>query len=426
MANKSFDIAVIGVGYVGLPLAVRLSAQHERVVGFDTSAERVAGLNGGHDVTGEIEDDELQASSCLFSNDPSDIASCNVYIVTVPTPVLDTKQPDLGPLHKACHTVGPLVNRGDLIIFESTVYPGMTEDICGPILAEQSGLTQGEDFQLGYSPERINPGDKVNRLETIVKNVSADSDDALERVVAVYEPAIDAGLFRCSSIMVAEAAKVMENTQRDINIALMNELSMICSHIGINTFDVIEAASTKWNFLPFTPGLVGGHCIGVDPYYLASLSERVGHHPEVILSGRRLNDEMPRSTVNTLIKLLALAGNGIRSARIGVFGISFKEDVPDLRNSKAIEIIDLLREFGCSPMIHDPLCDPKDAKHYGIDLVDQSEVTDLDLMIVVAPHKEYTQDDGFLGSVKQGGILADIRGVFRKTELPADVRYWCL
>ncbi|MEO0771717.1 MAG: nucleotide sugar dehydrogenase [Pseudomonadota bacterium] len=424
--QRERGIAVVGLGYVGLPLAVRLSQHHDTVFGFDISDDRVTELVDGHDATGEVDDDVLVACPCQFTTDVTAIKDASFYIVTVPTPILDTKQPDLEPLHRACETLGPLLQRGDIVVFESTVYPGVTEDVCGPILARMSGLTQGVDFNLGYSPERINPGDRVNRLETIIKNVSADTDTALQRVVDVYEPVIDAGLFRCSSIKVAEAAKVIENTQRDVNIALMNELSMICSRIGVDTLEVIDAAATKWNFLPFKPGLVGGHCIGVDPYYLASLSERVGHHPEVILSGRRLNDAMPRHTVGNIVKLLVQRGKGTCSARVGVFGISFKENVPDLRNSKSLELIDYLKDFGCAPFVHDPMCDPVDARRYGVELAEYDAITDLDLMVLAVPHAAYHEDAAILSKLKPDGIIADIRGAFRKSKIPEDIHYWSM
>ena len=419
-------IAIIGLGYVGLPLAIRMSKKHGNLMGMDVSEKRVAQLNAGHDATAEVEPEDLKATTCKFTQNPSDLADSSFYIVTVPTPVSESNQPDLEPLRKACNMLGPLLKQGDIVVFESTVYPGVTEEYCGPILAEISGLEQGVEFSLGYSPERINPGDKVNRLETIVKNVSGDTPESLDRIVGVYEPVIDAGLFRCSSIKVAEAAKVIENTQRDVNIALMNELSLICQRINIPTLDVIEAASTKWNFLPFTPGLVGGHCIGIDPYYLASLSERVGHHPEVILSGRRVNDAMPRRTANTLVKLLVKSGVGMRTARVGVFGISFKEDVPDMRNSKALDVVESLRSFGCRPFVHDALCDPEEALKNGIELCDFSEMSDLDLMIVVSPHQQYINDPNFLRFVKKDGIFADIRGAFKYHERSETLIVWSL
>ncbi|MCO8146827.1 nucleotide sugar dehydrogenase [Rhodovulum tesquicola] len=419
-------IAVVGLGYVGLPLAVRLGEVFSRVVGFDLSGQRVARLNDGVDDTGEIGHERLAASNLVFSVDPAILASASIYIVAVPTPIRPDKRPDLTPLESACRTIAPHLGKGDLVIFESTVYPGVTEDICGPILEAGSDLRAGYDFNLGYSPERINPGDQVNRLETIVKVVSADTPAALDRVASLYGRVIDAGVFRCSSIRVAEAAKVMENTQRDVNIALMNELSVICQRIGISANEVIDAAATKWNFAPFRPGLVGGHCIGVDPYYIAALAEELGHHPEVILAGRRLNDSMVNQVATALIRRLVLRGGAVRAARVGLFGLSFKADVPDLRNSKAIELVTALGGFGLSVMVSDAVCAPDAVEASGLSLTDPNEMHDLDLLVVAADHKAYLEDPAFPGRVKPDGIFADIRGAFRGRTLPAGVDYWSL
>jgi len=419
-------IAVIGLGYVGFPLAIALAEKFDGVIGFDISDHRVSTLRNGSDFTGEISDERMAKSSLLVTSDAADIANANFYIATVPTPVSEGNRPDLSPLYSACEIIGKHLSKGDVVVFESTVYPGVTEDICGPLLEKASGLKAGVDFNLGYSPERINPGDSENPLEKIVKNVSGDTPETLERVASVYEKIIDAGIFRTSSIKVAEASKVIENTQRDINIALMNELALICNRIGIPTMEVIEAASTKWNFIPFTPGLVGGHCIGVDPYYLAALSEELGHHPEVILSGRRVNDGMVGYIATAILKKLALRDSSIRRARIGVFGISFKENVPDIRNSKAIELIDELKSFGLSVMVNDPHVSQADATKVGVELMDESDMQDLDLAVVIAPHKEYRDNPDFLNCLLPDGVLFDIKSVFKDRTLPEASDYWAL
>lgn len=419
-------IAVIGLGYVGFPLAISLADKNSGVVGFDISAYRVNSLRAGLDITGEVCEARMADSSLLVTDDESHLADITFYITTVPTPVCTSKRPDLGPLRAACATIGKYLSKGDVVVFESTVYPGVTEDICGPLLEKASGLKAGVDFNLGYSPERINPGDKANRLEKIVKNVSADTPETLERVAMVYEQIISAGVFKVSSIKVAEASKVIENTQRDINIALMNELALICHRIGIPTMDVIEAASTKWNFMPFTPGMVGGHCIGVDPYYLAALSEELGHHPEIILSGRRVNDSMAAYIASVVLKKLALRDQSIRQARIGVFGIAFKENVPDIRNSKAIELINELTSFGLAVMVNDPYVSPEDAAREGLVLTAESDMQNLDLAVVIAPHKAYLENPDFLKCLSSDAVLIDIKSAFRHHELPPATDYWAL
>jgi len=419
-------IAVIGLGYVGFPLAIALAQKYSGVVGFDISAERVNALRRRSDSTGEISERCMEASSLFVTDDESCLAQATFYIATVPTPVCTNKRPDLTSLRAACATIGTYLSKGDVVVFESTVYPGVTEEICGPLLEKASGLKAGSDFNLGYSPERINPGDKDNRLEKIVKNVSADTPEALERVALIYEQIITAGVFKVPSIKVAEASKVIENTQRDINIALMNELALICTRIGISTMDVIEAASTKWNFVPFTPGLVGGHCIAVDPYYLASLSEELGHHPEIILSGRRVNDSMPAYIANVILKKLALRDRSIRHSRIGVFGISFKENVPDIRNSKAIELINELRSFGLSVMVNDPHVSQADAAQAGVELTAESDMQNLDLAVVIAPHEAYLENPDFLNCLSPDAVLIDIKSAFRGHQLPTGTTYWAL
>ena len=419
-------IAVIGLGYVGFPLSIGLAEAFEFVTGFDISRPRVSALKGGTDTTGEIADARIARSSLRISSDAEDLAQATVYIVTVPTPIDAINRPDFGPLKAASEIIGNYLKRGDLVIFESTVYPGVTEDYCGKILAQVSGLTPKVDFNLGYSPERINPGDKKNTLDKIVKIVSADTPATLDRVAAIYEKVITAGLYRASSIKVAEGAKVLENTQRDLNIALMNEVALICDKIGISTREVIEAASSKWNFVPFFPGLVGGHCIGVDPYYLAALSEQVGHHPEVILAGRRLNDRMAAHIATAALKLLVRRGGDIRAARIGFLGITFKENVPDIRNSKAIDLVRELQSYALNVMVHDPVVTSAEAAREGIVMAGLDDLHDLDLLILTVPHEAYLTDKSLLDRLALGGILMDVKSVFSRRKLPEGCTYWSL
>ncbi|WP_417267475.1 nucleotide sugar dehydrogenase [Celeribacter baekdonensis] len=425
-ASTGEVIGVIGLGYVGLPLAVRMAEVFDKVIGFDISERRITRLNEGVDDTREVDPERLVQSGMYASYDPESLRDVTFFIVAVPTPITEEKRPDLSPLEFACNTIGPYLKKGDVVVFESTVYPGVTEDFCGGLLEKLSGLKAGVDFNLGYSPERINPGDKVNTVETIVKNVSADTPEALDRVAAVYDSVVTAGVYRCSSIRVAEAAKVMENTQRDVNIALMNELSIICHKIGISANDVIDAASTKWNFIGFRPGLVGGHCIGVDPYYIAALAERSGHHPEVILAGRRLNDAMDRRVASALLQKLVMRGGSVRKARVGFLGISFKENVPDLRNSKYISLVHELREFGLNVMVSDCHCMATDAMAEGIELVDMDQLNDLDMLVLGAGHEEYMADPGLLNRLREDGIFADIQGRMRTKSLPEKLTYWSL
>lgn len=422
---KTEKIAVIGLGYVGLPLATHLSEKFRYVVGMDINSDRVRALRNGVDRTNEISTEKLSASGLRVTDRMSEVAGATFFIVTVPTPITKAHQPDLEPLAEACHSIGPLLKKGDIVVFESTVYPGVTEEICGPLLSHASGLKAGTDFHLGYSPERINPGDKVNTVDKITKIISADSEEALERVAALYGEIINAGLYRCPSIKVAEGAKVLENTQRDVNIALMNELSLICDRIGIASKDVIDAAATKWNFVPFTPGLVGGHCIGVDPYYLASLAEQIGLHPQVILAGRRLNDEMVGHVTDAVLRLLIKANISPKQARIGVFGVTFKENVPDIRNSKAVELVHKLRDFDLDPLVHDPHCSIRAAAQQGFELSVPDKMTGLDLMILACPHDAYLNDPNFLNHVRDGGAIVDVRGALADQEL-GDREYWAL
>ncbi len=427
-AHVKEAIAVIGLGYVGLPVAVALAEKFGDVIGFDISDRRIAALRDGHDWTGEISDERLAASGLMLTDDPAVLSGRSFLIVTVPTPIDDQRRPDLGPIRSSCNLIGPHLERGALVVFESTVYPGVTEDICAPLLEKASGLKHGTDFALGYSPERINPGDKVRRLETITKVVSADSPEALSRVEAVYGAIVEAGLHAAPSIKVAEAAKVIENTQRDINIALMNEIALIFDKLDIRTSDVLEAAQTKWNFLPFTPGLVGGHCIGVDPYYLTAAAEKLGYHPEVILAGRRINDGMGARIARKTVQLLAKAGRPIWQARIGILGLTFKENVPDLRNSKVPDILDELRDFGITPLVYDPAANPAEAREeYGIELCQQADLRELDGLILAVGHEEFSDLPGELSAMmRSDGVFVDVKSLLSAQHMPQGVQYWSL
>lgn len=422
-------IAVIGLGYVGLPVAAAMAKHHGRVVGFDVKAERVAALSRHFDVTGELSPEELAGLPLHYSTDPSDLADCTVFIVTVPTPIDDNRQPDLTPLKTACATIGKFCKKGAMVVIESTVYPGVTEDVCGPLLAEVSGLQQGVDFTLGYSPERINPGDREHRFETIRKVVSASDAASLARIQTLYGPAVRAGLHAAPSIRVAEAAKVIENTQRDLNIALMNELAIIFDKLGLKTRDVLEAAATKWNFLKFTPGLVGGHCIGVDPYYLTAKAESVGYHPEVILAGRRINDSMGAFIAQRLVRMLAHRHVMLHEARVGVLGLTFKENVPDLRNSRVPDILAELRDMSIRAMVHDPLADAGAAHDaYCIDLISFEQLRELDAIVLAVPHEFYRAvgEAQLAELLKPGGIVIDVKAVLDPSLLPASLDYWSL
>ncbi|HXV26066.1 MAG TPA: nucleotide sugar dehydrogenase [Alphaproteobacteria bacterium] len=421
-------IAVIGLGYVGLPLALAFARVFPGTVGFDIDAERIEELSRGIDRTGESDAEELRSTPLILSANPARITGATFFVVTVPTPVDANRQPDLGPVKAASETVGRALAPGAVVVLESTVYPGVTEEVCGPILERMSGLKRGGDFALGYSPERINPGDREHRLETMVKVVAGEDSSTLERVARVYEAIVPAGVHRAPSIRVAEAAKVIENTQRDLNIALMNELALIFDRLGLRTADVLAAASTKWNFLRFTPGLVGGHCIGVDPYYLTAKAEAVGYHPEVILAGRRINDGVGRFVAHKLLKLLAESGRGIARARVGLLGLTFKENIPDLRNSRVPDIVSELAEFGLRPLVHDPLASGDVAlREYGIALADLNDFHDLDGLVLAVPHREYLGPlrAKILGAVAQNGVFIDLKSAVWPNDLPG-VRYWSL
>ena len=427
--TQDYRICVVGLGYVGLPVAHAFAAKFDGVIGYDISRARVDELTRGQDSTGELTGEQLAQVDLVFTNDASAIAKCNFIVVAVPTPINIDRNPDFTILQSACRTVGANLSAGSTIVFESTVHPGATEDICGPILEEASGLTAGVDFKLAYSPERINPGDKVHTIDQIVKVVSGQDAETLDLVATAYEAIIDAGVHRASSIKVAEAAKVLENTQRDINIALMNEMAKICHLSGIRSADVLAAAGTKWNFLPFTPGLVGGHCIGVDPYYLTAHAERMGYHPEVILAGRRINDGMPRYVATELMRLMATSGTSIQGARVGVLGATFKENVPDVRSSKSAELLQQLRTFGMHAVCHDPLASNEEFEEdYGIALADLDAFTDLDALIYAVPHRAYTGriDDLIVDSLRDGGIVADIKSALDPGAIPTGYTYWSL
>jgi UDP-N-acetyl-D-galactosamine dehydrogenase len=428
---KRTSIAVVGLGYVGMPLAVSLS-RHFSVIGFDISERRVEALRQGNDDTGEVHGDFLNSPNLELTSDPEALRRARLIIVAVPTPIDAHRDPDLTPVRKASATVGKHMSAGSLVVYESTVYPGVTEDICVPILEQCSGLACGRGFTVGYSPERINPGDKVHTVENVVKVVSASCEHSLELLAKVYGSVIVAGVHRAPSIKVAEAAKVIENTQRDLNIALMNELSLIFDRLGIDTLDVLRAAGTKWNFLHFTPGLVGGHCIGVDPYYLTYKAEEVGYYPEVILAGRRINDHMGKHVAERAVKMLIAAGRRVDKATVGIFGLTFKENVPDLRNTRVVDIKAELEEYGVRVLVHDPLVEPLEAKReYGFALTDIEDMRQLDALVLAVPHGLYTgwPLETLESRFAPGGrpIVLDIKGIWDKTLAEAlNYYYWRL
>jgi UDP-N-acetyl-D-glucosamine/UDP-N-acetyl-D-galactosamine dehydrogenase len=422
-------IAVIGLGYVGLPVALAFARKFPGAVGFDVNKEKVEELRRGFDRNQEVTEKELKESSLQITSDVADLKSITFFVVAVPTPVDHNNVPDLTPVVRASETVGKGLSKGAVVVYESTVYPGVTEDVCGPILAKVSGLTQGKDFKLGYSPERINPGDTEHTLERIVKVVSGEDAETLKRVAEAYGAIIDAGVHRASCIKVAEAAKVIENTQRDLNIALMNELAIIFERMDIRTADVLEAAGTKWNFLKFRPGLVGGHCIGVDPYYLTMKAQQLGYQPEVILAGRRINNNVGPYVAQRLVKMLIKQGLQVKGARIGVLGLTFKEDCNDLRNSKVPDILNELRQFGIEPMIHDSRGNAKEAKHeYGVELSQLDEYKNLDGLIVAVSHKEYIGlgQKKILAMLRDNGCFIDVKSVFTPDKMERGIQYWSL
>ena len=423
-------VAVIGLGYVGLPLAVAFGKCLD-TIGYDLSADKVGQLRKRIDTTGEVASGDFDAAQRLsFTSDPVDLAAADFLVVAVPTPVDAAHLPDFGPLISASRSVGANLKRGATVIYESTVYPGATEEVCIPILEAASGLVWKRDFHVAYSPERINPGDRKHRLDSIVKVVSADDDATLDAVADLYGLVVTAGVHRAPSIKVAEAAKVIENTQRDLNIALMNELSIIFRRLGIDTQDVLSAAGSKWNFLPFKPGLVGGHCIGVDPYYLTYKAEMEGYHPEVILAGRRINDGMGKFIAEQTIKALARQGSRIAGETVIVLGLTFKEDVPDLRNSKVMDVVNELRTYGAKVLVHDPIADPDAARHeYGVELVGWDALPRAGAVIVAVAHAQYKRmgADAILEKLLPGGVLADVKCVFDRSLLAGkDILLWRL
>ena len=424
-------IAVIGLGYVGLPVALAFARKFPGSVGFDINQPKVKALRNGVDQTGEVSAETLKASSLHMTWEVDDLKACTFFVVAVPTPVDANNRPDLTPVIKASETVAKVLKKGDVVVYESTVYPGVTEEICGPLLAKGSGLAQHVDFKLGYSPERINPGDKLHTLERITKVVSGEDEASLERVAQTYGAIIDAGIFRAASIKVAEAAKVIENTQRDLNIALMNELALIVDRMGIRTRDVLAAAGTKWNFLKSTPGLVGGHCIGVDPYYLTTKAEELGYQPQVILAGRRINNEVGPYIAQRTVKMLIHQNLAVKGARVGVLGLTFKEDVSDIRNSKVPDILTELKTYGIDAKLHDPYADPAETKHeYGLAVSSLEEMTDLDALILAVSHKQYLEMPiaALLGRIRKGGVLVDVKSALNPDSVPASsgIAYWCL
>ncbi len=429
MSELNRKLAIVGLGYVGLPVAVAFAKKHA-VIGFDINAHRIDTLKQGIDYTNEVEPEELQAATIDFTTAPEKLKEADFIIVSVPTPINQHNQPDLTPLLKASETVGAQLKKGDIVVYESTVYPGATEEECVPVLEKASGLVCGEDFFVGYSPERINPGDKTNTFTNILKVVSGQTPEILEIVADVYASVVTAGVYKASSIKVAEAAKVIENTQRDVNIALMNELALIFDRIGIDTSEVLEAAGTKWNFLKFTPGLVGGHCIGVDPYYLTHKAEMVGHHPEVILAGRRLNDDVGRFIATSLVKKLIKTGIPVQGAKVTVLGLTFKENVPDLRNSRVIDIIKELQDYGVDIQVSDAYADSKEAqKEYGIDLIPYEKLEPSDAVVMAVSHKEYIDAgwEQFNHLLKDGqGIVVDVKSALNKSEKPFNIDLWRL
>ena len=425
-------LSLVGLGYVGMPIAVAF-ARKIKVVGFDLNEKKIDLYKSGIDPTNEVGNDVIRNTAVEFTADPKKLREAKFHIVAVPTPVNDDHTPDLTPVEGASRILGQNLTKGSVVVFESTVYPGVTEDICVPILEQESGLKCGVDFKIGYSPERINPGDKVHRLETIVKIVSGMDQETLDTVAKVYELVVEAGVYRAQSIKVAEAAKVIENSQRDINIAFMNELSIIFNKMGIDTKSVLEAAGTKWNFLKFYPGLVGGHCIGVDPYYLTYKAEELGYHSQIILSGRRINDDMGKYVAESMVKNLIKADIPVKGAKVAILGFTFKENCPDTRNTKVIDIYKELGEYGITPIVVDPAADADEAKRlYGITFETMDAVKDMDAVIVAVAHTQFlnlkkSDIDGFFHPVHKKKVFMDIKGLFDREEyLTEDYLYWRL
>lgn len=431
--NGHDKISLVGLGYVGLPIAVAF-AKKVKVIGFDINKEKISLYKQGIDPTREVGNDEIRKTTIEFTSDEKLLREAKFHIVAVPTPVRIDKTPDLSLVEEASKMVGRNLVKGSVVVYESTVFPGVTEEICVPILEKESGFKCGIDFKVGYSPERINPGDKKHRLETIVKIVSGQDEETLDLIAKVYELVVEAGVYRAQSIKVAEAAKVIENSQRDINIAFMNELSIIFNKMGIDTKSVLEAAATKWNFLNFTPGLVGGHCIGVDPYYLTYKAEQYGYHSQIILAGRRINDNMGKYVGECVIKKIVKAGININNAKVAILGFTFKENCPDIRNSKVIDIVNELREYDIEPIISDPIADKGEAMHeYGVSLTDVDNIRNIDVIIIAVAHNEYVRmsmadfDRMFAPVDNNQKIIADVKGILDKNEIEKlGYSYWRL
>lgn len=430
--NKSESLSLIGLGYVGMPIAVSFAKKGIKVIGFDKNVDKIEIYKSGIDPTGEVGNDIIKNSIVEFTSDPVRLQEAKFHIVAVPTPVNMDHTPDLSSVKGACYELGKNLKKGSVVVFESTVYPGVTEDVCVPILEKESGLQCGKDFKVGYSPERINPGDKVHRLNTITKVVSGMDEETLDIIAKVYEIVVEAGVFRAKSIKVAEAAKVIENSQRDINIAFMNELSIIFDKMGIDTLSVLEAAETKWNFLKFRPGLVGGHCIGVDPYYLTYKAEEMGYHSQVILSGRRINDDMGKYVAEQVVKRMISAERQVHNAKVGILGFTFKENCPDIRNTKIFDIVKELREYGIQPIITDPVANAREAKaFYGVQISDIEEIAECDAIVLAVAHTVYTnitiEQMNRMFKLEDKKVLADIKGILNKTEYEsAGYIYWRL
>ena len=423
------NISVIGLGYVGLPLALNLAKSFDKVVGFDINSKKVDAFKNGIDAISEGLEGELKNTKLTMTSNKDELKGTDFYIVCVPTPIDADKRPDLTPLDGACQTISDHLKKGDIVVFESTVYPGLTEDYCGALLEKLTGLKKYEDFKLGYSPERMNPGDKERSVDKIVKVISAQDKETLRVVKEVYSKVVKVGVYEAESIKVAEAAKVIENTQRDINIALMNECALIFDKMGISTKAVLNAASTKWNFLKFSPGLVGGHCIGVDPYYLTAKAESLGYHPEVILAGRRINDNMGKFIANKTIKLLIKNDVTIRDAKIGIFGLTFKENVADLRNSRVPDIYNELKEFGINPLVCDPFASKELAKkEYDIDLVNFDDFKNLDAIVLAVAHSDYIETiyEKMPNMLKNNGVIVDVKTAFMNFRDSKNYTYWAL
>lgn len=433
IVNREEKIAVVGLGYVGMPIAVAFAKKVD-VIGFDLNEKKINLYQSGIDPTNEVGNEAISKTTVNFTSDEAKLKEAKFHIVAVPTPINSDKTPDLAPVEGASTMIGRNLTKGSIVVYESTVYPGVTEDICIPILEKESGLKCGVDFKVGYSPERINPGDKVHTLENIIKIVSGMDDESLEEIAKVYELVIDAGVHKASSIKVAEAAKVVENSQRDINIAFMNELAMVFDRMGIDTKDVVEAMNTKWNALKFYPGLVGGHCIGVDPYYFVYEAERLGYHSQIVLSGRKINDGMGEFVADAIIKKLILANKVVTNSKVVIFGITFKENCPDTRNSKVADIITRLKEFGIEPIIVDPNADSDDAKReYGVDLVQIEDVNDADCLVFAVAHDEFKcmpieRIERFFNDCSyEEKVIVDIKSILDKKEIKdRGYSYWSL